>query len=87
LNLSFAEPHEPEDDGEDLSHCKLSSGSFKTTYVDQDTGFLEYGDDEGDEDLEGDGEQGDEEGEDEEEVEFEGSVYAHSDGEAESDLE
>ncbi|KAJ7829381.1 hypothetical protein B0H14DRAFT_3088117 [Mycena olivaceomarginata] len=76
LNLSFAEPHEPED----LSHCKLSSGSFKTTYVDQDTGFLEYGDDEEDKDLEGDGEQGDEEGKDEEEVEFEGTRTSACDG-------
>ncbi|KAJ7686436.1 hypothetical protein B0H14DRAFT_3674367 [Mycena olivaceomarginata] len=84
-NLSFAEPHEPEDDGEDLSQRKLSSGSFKTTYVDQDTGFLEYGDNEEDEGLEEkDGEQGDVGGE-EEEDEPEGSVYAHSDGEIESD--
>jgi hypothetical protein len=65
----------------------LSDGSFKTTYVDQDTGFLEYGDNEDEGLEEEDGEQGDVGGEEEEEDEPEGSVYAHSDGEFESDLE
>ncbi|KAJ7831784.1 hypothetical protein B0H14DRAFT_3872142 [Mycena olivaceomarginata] len=34
----FIDPNEPDDDDEDLSNSKLSSGSYTTAYVDQTTG-------------------------------------------------
>lgn len=42
--VSGLDTNEPEDDGEDRSGAKLSSGSYRYAYTDPDTGFLTYDD-------------------------------------------
>ncbi|KAJ7183909.1 hypothetical protein C8R46DRAFT_1159212 [Mycena filopes] len=77
--LSSVDPNEPEDDGDDRTECKLSSGRFGSFYTDPRTGLMAYTKEEG-----GDDEQEDEE---EEDQEHHGArTYFDSDGEgSESD--
>ncbi|KAJ7302209.1 hypothetical protein DFH08DRAFT_978069 [Mycena albidolilacea] len=85
----FIDPNEPDDDEEDLSTSKLSSGSYTTAYVDQTTGTLEYDEEVEQDDPEGAAEdQQDDDEDDEDKLEEEdGSAYFHSDREIESDMD
>ncbi|KAJ7884295.1 hypothetical protein B0H14DRAFT_2564360 [Mycena olivaceomarginata] len=84
----FIDPNEPDDDDEDLSNSKLSSGSYTTAYVDQTTGTLEYDEEVELDDPEGTAEDQQDGEDDEDELEEEdGSAYFHSDREVESDMD
>ncbi|KAJ7776977.1 hypothetical protein DFH07DRAFT_865690 [Mycena maculata] len=89
--LSSADSNEPDDDGEDRTGYKLSSGSYNAAYIDPDTGLMEHDEDVeidleelfGGANLEGTEEQIEEEEEPDEEEE--GTVYAHSEDEVDSE--
>ncbi|KAJ7027286.1 hypothetical protein C8F04DRAFT_1212422 [Mycena alexandri] len=79
---STVDPNEPEDDGDDRTHCKLSSRSFGSFYINARTGLMEYsqnGEGEVEEEGEDNGCNDDEQEDDKSEVE---SFYSQSDGEA-----
>ncbi|KAJ7731018.1 hypothetical protein B0H16DRAFT_1893426 [Mycena metata] len=79
---STVDPNEPEDDGDDRTHCKLASGSFGSFYINARTGLMEYaenGEGEVEEEGEDDGRNEDEQEDDKSEVE---NIYSQSDGEA-----